>query len=426
MHQRVLDDLQTPDCYFIFPSRVYVFDHEKKCAFVILWGENKASLEKGLSEIDSFFQDAEKEITPDFSQALSKYNVNRTPRPRSSSLKEVVQKVLHKAFSRVSFFGPSHELKSNLSRDQYISKVEGIREYIRAGETYQVNFSQRFSFPFSDDSFRIFERLTSLNPSPFQAYFQCPKISIASCSPERLVSVQPAHLDGSFFDGVFFDGRSFDRSFFEKRFFDGHSFAQDSNFLKDLKHSEWVVETRPIKGTISRGKTQEEDEKNQKALLESVKDNAELSMIVDLARNDLGRVCRVGTIEVNEHRVLEGYSHVWHTVSNIRGVLERGKDFSHVIRAVFPGGSITGCPKKRTMEIIDEMEDFKRGVYTGSAGYIGFDGAMDLNIMIRTLVHTSGKVYFHSGGGIVFDSDPEKEYQETLDKAAALKESILY
>jgi len=273
-------------------------------------------------------------------------------------------------------------LKSNLSLEQYVEKIEQVKEYLTMGHSYQINFSQRFSADFEDDSYEVFKRLSKINPSPYQAFIEGEDFEIVSNSPERLVRVR----------------------------------GQDK---------EWIIESRPIKGTMPRYADTVKDNLSKQELLDSKKDEAELVMIVDLVRNDLGKICEIGSVIVNEHRVLEKYSNVWHTVSNIRGILEKDKNFCDVIKALFPGGSITGCPKKRTMEIIDELEDFYRGVYTGSAGYISFDGNLDLNIMIRTMFFKNGKLYYHSGGGIVIDSDPEKEYEETIAKARSIKEAVL-
>lgn len=271
--------------------------------------------------------------------------------------------------------------KSNLTYAQYAAKLSKIKDYLYAGDTYQVNFSQRFKVPFSGDAFELYKRTTAINPSPFQFFMEAAEFAIISNSPERLVKVENG-----------------------------------------------FIETRPIKGTVKRGKTPAEDALNIKKLLASEKEKAELAMITDLERNDIGKICVPGTVKVTENRAIEKYSHVIHTISNVRGKLESGRDWYDALQAVFPGGSITGCPKKRTMEIIDELEDYKRGVYCGSAGYIDLSGNCDFNIMIRTFwlekSKKGGKLVFHSGGGIVADSDPRAEYEETMDKAAALLNAI--
>ena len=184
------------------------------------------------------------------------------------------------------------------------------------------------------------------------------------------------------------------------------------------------VETRPIKGTFRRGRTAEEDEANAQKLLNSPKDHAENMMIVDLERNDLGRVCCFGTIKVTELAILEKFPTVFHLTSTVVGRLREDKDRIDLLKAAFPGGSITGAPKVRAMEIIDELEPTRRSVYTGSIGYLSFDGNLDLNIAIRTFLIKGNRVYFQVGGAVVYDSDPEAEYQETLDKARALIQAL--
>lgn len=270
---------------------------------------------------------------------------------------------------------------SNLTFSQYCQKIRRIKQCLYAGQTYQVNFSQRFEAPYGGDAFELYKKLTALNPSPFQFFMENDDFAVISNSPERLFRI-------------------------DKR----------------------IIETRPIKGTVPRGRTPEEDERNIRCLLASEKDRAELAMIVDLERNDVGKLCVPGTVEVTENRTVEKYSHVIHTVANISGLLEPDYDWYDGLTALFPGGSVTGCPKKRTMEIIRELEDEPRGVYCGSAGYIDLSGGCDFNIMIRTIFLDKSQnqpiLKFRSGGGIVADSDPQKEYEESLHKAEAILTSI--
>lgn len=262
---------------------------------------------------------------------------------------------------------------SVFSRAEYLSAVEAIKRYIVEGDVYQVNMSQRFQAPFAGDPFDCFATMYAANPAPFFAYINAGDHQIVSTSPERFIQLR----NGS-------------------------------------------VETRPIKGTRPRGKTPAEDEALRKELQESKKEDAELSMIVDLLRNDIGKVCRAGTVRVLEHKRLEAYQNVYHQVSIVRGELDPGLDAVDLLRATFPGGSITGCPKIRAMEVIDELEPVRRHIYTGSIGYIGFDGTMDLSIAIRTATFTGDKAVFSVGGGIVFDSDPASEFEETLHKGRTL------
>ncbi len=267
--------------------------------------------------------------------------------------------------------------RSDFQEAEYIQAVRCIREYIAAGHVYQVNMSQRFEMEFNGDSFALFKTLYAENPAPFFAFIQAGDHEIVSTSPERFLRQQ---------------GRR--------------------------------IETRPIKGTRPRAATREADAAAGRDLLQSPKDDAELSMIVDLLRNDIGRVCRGGSVAVSEHKRLEAYQNVFHLVSVVTGELDQGKNSVDVIRATFPGGSITGCPKIRSMEIIDELEPVRRHIYTGSIGYIGFHETMDLSIAIRTATIYNGKIIFSTGGGIVFDSDPADEYQETLHKGRTLMEAL--
>jgi para-aminobenzoate synthetase component 1 len=255
--------------------------------------------------------------------------------------------------------------------------VEKVREYIRNGDIFQANLSQRFEVSLATNPYAIYRRLRSINPAPFAAYLNFDDVKIISASPERFLK-----LDGD------------------------------------------IIQTRPIKGTRPRGKTAVEDERLANELLSSEKDRAENVMIVDLERNDLGRVASYGSVIVPELTALESYATVFHLTSTVEGRLADGKDRVDLLKATFPGGSISGAPKVRAMEIIEEIEPTRRSVYTGAIGYLGFDGGMDLNIAIRTIMAVRNKMYFQAGGGIVFDSDPESEYNETLDKASALMQAL--
>lgn len=270
-------------------------------------------------------------------------------------------------------------IRSSFAKDQFEGIVRAAQEYIRAGDIFQVNLAQRLNAPLSLDPLTLYRLLAEINPSPFASYFNFGEISVVSCSPERLVQLE---------------GRS--------------------------------VDTRPIAGTRPRGREEGADQELSQELLLNEKERAEHIMLVDLERNDLGRVCEYGSIHVNELMVLEEYSHVFHIVSNVKGTLRKGLDALDVVRATFPGGTITGTPKIRSMEIIDELETTRRGLYTGSVGYLSFTGDMDLNIVIRTFVIKDGIAYFHVGAGIVADSNPEHEYFETLYKAQALLSTLVY
>jgi para-aminobenzoate synthetase component I len=265
-------------------------------------------------------------------------------------------------------------LRSTFTHRGYLDAVAKVREYIVAGDIFQANLSQRFQAPLREQPFDLYRRLRRRNPAPFAAYLALDGVTVLSASPERFLRLDP-------------DGQ---------------------------------VETRPIKGTRPRGLGPMHDAALGRALAESVKDRAENVMIVDLLRNDLSRVCRPGSVRVPELFALEQHPTVHHLVSTVLGDLERGADAVDLVRAAFPGGSITGAPKVRAMEIIAELEPSRRGVYCGSIGYLSATGAMDTSIVIRTFVLRDGELYFQAGGGIVADSDPELEYRETLDKAAGL------
>lgn len=272
-----------------------------------------------------------------------------------------------------SFSCDSEGFRSDFSRSRYMNAIRTIQEYIASGHIYQVNLSQRFETRFSGHPFSLFRALFTAAPAPFYAYVHAGDHHIVSSSPERFLMRRGA-----------------------------------------------TVETRPIKGTRPRGKTPLEDETMRHELATSIKDDAELSMIVDLMRNDLGKVCKAGSVVVSEHKRLETYPNVFHLVSIVTGELESDADAVDLLRATFPGGSITGCPKIRAMEIIDELEPCRRHVYTGSIGYIGFHDTMDLSIAIRTITIVGNRMVFSVGGGVVFDSDPAAEYEETLHKGSSI------
>jgi para-aminobenzoate synthetase component 1 len=269
-------------------------------------------------------------------------------------------------------------LRSSFTRRGYLDAVTRVREYIVAGDIFQANLSQRLEAPLEEDSWHLYRRLRDTNPAPFAAYLEFDGVAIASASPERFLQ-----LDDS--------GR---------------------------------VETRPIKGTRPRGLSPLHDSALAQALADSAKDRAENLMIVDLLRNDLSRVCLPGSVRVPELFALEGFRTVHHLVSTVTGQLAPERDAVDLLAATFPGGSITGAPKVRAMEIIADLEPSRRGVYCGSIGYLSVTGAMDTSIVIRTCVAVGGRVYFSVGGGIVSDSDPAQEYQETLDKGRALVDAL--
>jgi para-aminobenzoate synthetase component 1 len=353
-----VDDLGLPESCLAFYDTVLAFDHLERKAFIVA---------TGFPEIEE-------------GQRL------RRARMRLEEMKDWLRAI--SATQETSLSGsmavgdselePQHEgqeitLKSNFTPDEYMRAVNKVREYIAAGDVFQVNVSQRFEADLKISAFELYKRLRAVNPAPFSSYLSFPEVTIVSASPERFLKVQT-----------------------------------------DL------VETRPIKGTRPRGRDSVEDKLLADELTHSAKDRAENLMIVDLERNDLGRVCRYGTVKVTELAILETFPTVFHLTSTVTGRLRRGKSNVDLLKATFPGGSITGAPKVRAMEIIDEIEPTRRSVYTGSIGYLGFNEDMDINIVIRTVLIKEGKAYFQVGGGIIYDSEPEAEYVETLDKARAL------
>jgi para-aminobenzoate synthetase component 1 len=287
---------------------------------------------------------------------------------------------LVKAFSQIQTIGWQRsdfcvlgEVASNLDRTRYGQAFDRIQHYIREGDCYQVNLSQRFSAYCSGSPWSAYQLLRPFNPAPFSAFLNFPQVQVLSSSPERF-----------------------------------------------LKVTDGMVETKPIKGTRPRSPDPAADAAEAQALRDSLKDRAENLMIVDLLRNDIGKNCAPGSVHVPGLFEIESYATVHHLVSTVRGKLADGHGALDLLRGCFPGGSITGAPKVRAMEIIEELEPHRRGIYCGSIGYIGFDGNMDSNIAIRTLVHSDNVIRFWAGGGIVADSDPEQEYQECYHKASAL------
>ncbi len=354
---RKLDDLDLPDVRFMQVDCLWVYDHSERVLKMVVSDVNDGT-------------------GGDYDMRVREVR----------GMEKRVQGVLARRNGHPSAPAPVQDagerrtgngLRANMTRQEYMDRVENAKSYIREGDIYQANIAQRFEFPTSDRALDLFARLRRVNPSPFSGYLKFKDWAIVSSSPERLVKVDGAR-----------------------------------------------IETRPIAGTRPRGGDAENDVRLSQELLLNEKERAEHLMLVDLERNDLGRLCREGGVRVTDLMFLEQYSHVHHIVSNIEGDLKPGVSVRDILRAVFPGGTITGCPKVRCMEIIHELEPNVRGPYSGSFGYIGFAPHLDLNILIRTILLKRGRAYFHAGAGIVADSKPEKEYQETLDKAAAMIEVL--
>ncbi|NMS88537.1 aminodeoxychorismate synthase component I [Clostridioides difficile] len=340
-----VDDIGMPDMYFGFYNHVIVVDH---------------LMEKTYIATPNIDMKLEENIIDDIEQKI---------------LKEEEKGIDNICYQEKEV--KSIRLKSNFTKEEFKNAVQNVREYIRQGDIYQANLTQRFSGETELTSFELYRDLRRFSPAPFGAFLNFEDVHILSNSPERFI-------------------RCIDKK----------------------------IETRPIKGTRPRGKDEEEDLKLQQELKNSEKDRAELLMIVDLERNDIGRISKTGSVKVPELFVIEPYANVNHLVSTVVGELKDNKDATDIIKATFPGGSITGAPKIRAMEIIDELEPTQRSVYTGSIGYIGFNGDMDFNIAIRTIIKDDKKVYFQVGGGMTWDSNPDEEYQETMDKAKSIMKAL--
>jgi len=357
---RFPDDLGLPDLYMAFYDVIAVYDHMTGRAYLASSGlplEGEDAARRARARLDALRRSLPAGRRGDKGRKPGAREPRRAPGAGAAAILT--------------------EKRSAFDRNGYRRAVLRAKEFIAAGDVYQVNLAQRFTVPGSFDEVAVFEAVRSLNPAPYGAWIRGGGWTVVSASPERFFH----------FDGV-------------------------------------RVQTRPIKGTRPRGRKRPEDEWLRDELCRSEKDRAEHVMIVDLERNDLGRFCRYGSVRVTELMVCEAHPTVWHLVSTVEGEPVDPGAIISALRLIFPGGSITGAPKVRAMEIIDELEPVARGVYTGSIGYLGIGGRIDLNIAIRTLCLAKGAAHFHVGGGIVADSDPEVEYQETLDKGLGLAKAL--
>jgi anthranilate/para-aminobenzoate synthase component I len=347
-HQAI-DDLKLDRAAFLFVRDLLVFDHQDNKCFLI---SNLIPAEGGTFK--KAFEKASKAI-----EGIKRL-IGRTDRPAAPAKRIEIR-----------------HFRPDISKRKFKQMVSRAKRYIEAGDIYQANLSQRFSFEFIGDPAKLYESLREINPSPFSSFLRIGELAILSVSPERLI-----------------------------------------------KRSGELCQTRPIAGTRPRGRNAREDRRFLRELVMSPKERAEHIMLVDLERNDLGRVCEPHSVRVSELMTLEKYTHVTHIVSNVVGRLRKDCDQFDLLRAMFPGGTITGCPKIRSMEIIEELEPFKRNFYTGSIGCLDYSGDMDFNIIIRSIVLYRGKGYLQVGAGIVYDSKPEQEYWETLHKGKALFDAL--
>jgi para-aminobenzoate synthetase component I len=357
------DEFQAPDMAVGFYDWVVAFDHSQGRAWIVSTGLPETDPTKRRNRAVERLVSAKR--------LLKEGGAVRLPSSRAEASHNVLDP------GRLYPLSGLKGVYSNFDRPGYLAAVRRAVEYVHAGDCFQVNLSQRLLHVADLHPLELYRRLRERNPAPFAGYFDLGDFVIASASPERFLRVE--------------DGE---------------------------------VETRPIKGTRPRGATPQEDRRRIDDLLHSAKDRAENVMIVDLMRNDLGRVCAYGSVRVPAVCRLETYEHVHHLVSEVRGRLRPGLGPVDLLRAAFPGGSVTGAPKVRAMEIIAELEPTARGPYCGSLGYIGFDGSMDMNILIRTFTVGRGWMQFPVGGGVVADSVPEEEYAETLHKAEGLLRAL--
>jgi len=353
-----------PECYLYFPRRVSVYDHRQHLLTLIYHATIKGNT--GRKEREAFYEQACRKLE-EARRALQKNEV-KAPQPLLFASQEGLQKGGKKSGNNIVSFFP---------RQSYISAVNRAKEYIRSGDIFQVVLSRRVRREIDAHPFNIYRALRSLNPSPYQFYLFFPEFQLVGSSPEMLVRL-------------------------EKGF----------------------AYTKPIAGTRPRGRDNSSDLSLAEELCQDEKERAEHMMLVDLGRNDLGKVCRYGSVEVSRLLQIEYYSHVMHLVSEVRGKLRPDCNFADLLRAAFPAGTVSGAPKIRAMEIIAELEPFPRGPYAGAVGYVGFNGDMDTCITIRTIIVSNGQAYLQAGGGIVADSDPDKEYEETEHKMAAPLQAI--
>jgi para-aminobenzoate synthetase component 1 len=384
LRRRAVNDLELPDCHVGFYDSLVVFDHRLGKICVVATGldaDGSRTQARARERAESWERllatEAKPPLTPVFSQPMgegeSSSGGNSLDDPRQTT---VAEKLLH--FPLGGGEGRSEgEVSSNLTCSTFLSAVALAQRYIRAGDIYQVNLSQRLSAPCKFSGWELFERLLAVSPAPFAAYFDCGDFQIASSSPEQFLCLSGPQIT-----------------------------------------------TRPIKGTRPRSPDSTRDAQLAYELQTSAKELAELVMITDLLRNDLGRVSEYGSVQVPELAKLERFPQVQHLVSTVEGRLRSGVTHFGALTACFPGGSITGAPKFRAMEIIDELEPLARGTYCGCHGYLGFNRESQLSISIRTAIHKDETAHFHVGAGIVADSNPEAEYEETLAKAGGFLSAL--
>ena len=354
------DDLKIPDSVFMMADNLAIFDHSTHKVKIVVNTYN--SIGHSAKRIGQVYDDTVKKIE----EIIKKLNAP-----------EKKKKIFLDRARDKKIKSKKHKISSNFTKLGFEDIVKKAKRYIKAGDIIQVVPSQRFHTKLNCEPFDVYRSLRSLNPSPYMYYLNFDDLKIVGSSPELLVRCENG-----------------------------------------------IVETRPIAGTRPRGGNEAEDKKLEKELLADTKERAEHVMLVDLGRNDIGRVCKPGSVQVTDFMFIERYSHVMHIVSNCKGILDKGKNAFDVLRACFPAGTVSGAPKVRAMEIIDELENTRRGYYAGAVGYFSFSGNMDTCITIRTMLVNGKDAFIQSGGGVVADSIPSKEYQETVNKAKAMVKAI--
>jgi anthranilate synthase component 1 len=374
-------DLELPDCFFILTRVVLIYDHVrhtlKIVALVPKNGDPAAAYGEALAVIEQVKHRIAQVQPPDRASSEGTRGAGRSQTPDSSLSLTGEGSVNQPGGAAAEGNRGSGSPVSNLTREEFLSSVRRAKEYIEAGDIIQVVLSQRFQQEIAAGPLDIYRRLRSLNPSPYMYYLHFGDVQIVGSSPEMLVRVERG-----------------------------------------------AVETHPIAGTRRRGGSQTEDDLLARELQEDPKERAEHVMLVDLGRNDLGRICEYGSVKVTRLMEIERYSHVMHLVSVVQGKLGAGRDAYDALASCFPAGTLSGAPKVRAMEIIEELEPVRRGPYGGAIGYLSFNGSLDACITIRTILIKGGTAYIQAGAGIVADSDPEQEYEESLRKAEALLQAI--
>jgi anthranilate synthase component 1 len=344
------DEAGLPDLWFVFPETVVVFDNVRHSALIV----RDVALADGDDPAERY-----REAVEAIDAVVQRLREPLPAEPRREAVRAPMA------------------LQRSTSREAFHESVKRAKEYIEAGDIFQVVLSLQYRLPLQVDPFTIYRHLRRINPSPYLFFLRCEGPVLIGSSPEIHVRLEDGGID-----------------------------------------------LRPIAGTRPRGEGPEQDAALEAEMLADEKENAEHLMLVDLGRNDVGRVAEIGSVHVNEFRVVERYSHVMHLVSNVRGRLREGLDWLDLLRATFPAGTLSGAPKVRAMEIIDELETLRRGFYGGCVGYVDYSGNMDTAIAIRTMLVKDGEVFLRAGAGIVADSDPELEFQECENKARALVQAI--